>query len=157
EESGVRARTISPTIPQKRCADVIVDVLEQAGVDTVYGVPGGAISTIYDALIDHRSIRVVHVRHETTALFMAIGHTRVQPGSLPCVLLTSGPGVTNAVTGLAAALGEGVPVLVIGGEVPRVKFGRAALQEGSAEGIDVVNIVRTVTRSAEHLSIPSRA
>ncbi len=157
EESGVRARTISPTIPQKRCADVIVDVLEQAGVDTVYGVPGGAISTIYDALIDHRSIRVVHVRHETTALFMAIGHTRMQPGSLPCVLVTSGPGVTNAVTGLAAALGEGVPVLVIGGEVPRVKFGRAALQEGSTEGIDVVSIVRTVTRSAEHLSIPGRA
>ncbi len=154
EESGIRVRALPP---RRRCADVIVDVLVAAGVDTVYGVPGGAISTIYDALIDCDSIRVVHVRHETSALFMAIGHARVRPGSLPCVLLTSGPGVTNAVTGLAAALGEGVPVIVIGGEVPRVKFGRAALQEGSAEGIDVVSIVRTVTRSAECLTIASRA
>ncbi|HWL88207.1 MAG TPA: thiamine pyrophosphate-binding protein [Polyangiaceae bacterium] len=140
-----------------RCADRLVDVLEGAGVDTVYGVPGGTISPIYDALIDHPNIRVVHARHETSAMFMTIGHTRVRPNSLPCVLLTSGPGVTNSVTGLAAVLGEGVPVIVIGGEVPKAKFGHRALQEGSSETIDVVNIVRTVTRSAASISIPGHA
>jgi len=116
-----------------RCADLLVDVLERAGVDVVYGVPGGAISPIYDALVDHPRIRVVHARHETSAIFMAIGHTRVRPDALPCILLTSGPGVTNAVTGLAAVLSEGVPAIVIGGEVPRSKFGHRALQEGSPE------------------------
>lgn len=157
DESGLRSRVLSYSRAHNRCADLIVEVMVRVGVDTVYGVPGGAISPLYDALVDCPFIRVIHTRHETTALFMAIGHTRMRPGSLPCVLLTSGPGVTNAVTGLAAALGEGVPVLVIGGEVPRVKFGRAALQEGSTEGIDVVSIVRTATVSAEHVSIPGRA
>ncbi|WP_394840826.1 thiamine pyrophosphate-binding protein [Pendulispora brunnea] len=140
-----------------RCADRLVDVLERAGVDTIYGVPGGAISPIYDALMDHPGIRVVHARHETSAVFMAIGHTRLRPKALPCVLVTSGPGVTNCVTGLAAAQGEGVPVVVLGGEVPRSKFGRRALQEGSNETIDVVNIVRTVTRSAASVTIPGQA
>jgi len=140
-----------------RCADRLVDVLEGLGVDTVYGVPGGAISPIYDALMDHPRVRVVHARHETSAIFMTIGHTRIRPNALPCVLVTSGPGVTNSVTGLAAVLGEGVPVIVIGGEVPRAKFGHRALQEGSAETIDVVNIVRTVTRSAACITIPGHA
>ncbi|WP_394850093.1 thiamine pyrophosphate-binding protein [Pendulispora brunnea] len=145
------------SVGKSRCADRLVDVLEGAGIDTVYGVPGGAISPIYDALYDHPNIRVVHARHETSAIFMSIGHTRVRPNSIPCVLVTSGPGVTNSVTGLAAVLGEGVPVVVIGGEVPRAKFGHRALQEGSAETIDVVNIVRTVTRSAACITIPGHA
>ena len=141
----------------RRCADQLVDVLARSGVDTIYGVPGGAISPIYDALVDHPDIRVVHARHETSAIFMAIGHTRLRPDALPCVLVTSGPGVTNCVTGLAAAQGEGVPVVVLGGEVPRSKFGRRALQEGSNETIDVVNIVRTVTRSAATVTIAGHA
>lgn len=154
--SAIRLRPPIPAAPM-RCADVLVDALAQAGVDTVYGVPGGAISPIYDALVDRTDIRVVHVRHETNALFMAVGHTRMRPGALPCVLVTSGPGVTNAVTGLAAALGEGASVLVLGGEVPKSKFGRHALQEGSAEAIDVVGMVRSVTRYAETITLPGRA
>lgn len=145
----------TPTLA--RCVDHLVDALVRSGVDTVYGVPGGAISPVYDALVDRPGIRVVHVRHETSALFMAIGHTRMQPDALPCVLFTSGPGVTNAVTGLAAALGEGAPVVALGGEVPRAKFGRRALQEGSSDAIDVVSIVRSVTRSASCITIPGHA
>lgn len=143
--------------PGRRCADAIVDALWSLGVDTVYGVPGGAISPLYDALLNRSEIRVVNVRHETNAAFMAIGHVRVRPASLPCILVTSGPGVTNAVTGLAAADGEGVPLIMLGGEVPRAKFGRAALQEGSPSSIDVVGIVRSVTRHAETIVVPSRA
>lgn len=153
-ESGAR---LAAVIPQARCADHIVDALERAGVDTVYGVPGGAIGPIYDALVGRARVRVVHARHESSAVFMAIGHVRMRPGSLPCVLVTSGPGVTNAVTGLAAARGEGAPVLVIGGEVPRARFGRNALQEGSPAAIDVVHMVRSVTRFAGALTVPQHA
>lgn len=153
-QSGMRR---TPLAVFSRTADYIVDALEAAGVDTIYGVPGGAISPIYDALVGRDRFRVVHVRHETSALFMAIGHARMRPGSLPCVLVTSGPGVTNAITGLAAALGEGTPVLVIAGEVPRSRFGRNALQEGSPASIDTVHMVRSVTRHAETLLLSGHA
>lgn len=153
-ESGTR---LAAALTRTRTADHIVDALERAGVDTIYGVPGGAISPIYDALVGRSGIRVVHVRHETSALFMAIGHARMRPGSLPCVLVTSGPGVTNAVTGLAAARGEGAPVLLLGGEVPRSRFGRNALQEGSPASIDTVHMVRSVTRHAGALLVPAHA
>ncbi|MBX3274643.1 MAG: thiamine pyrophosphate-binding protein [Sandaracinaceae bacterium] len=140
-----------------RCADVVVEALVRAGVDVFIGVPGGAISPVYDALVERDDVRVVHARHETTAMFMAIGHARMRPGSLPCVLTTSGPGVTNALTGVAAAFGEGVPVLVLGGEVPTSKFGRGALQEGTAEAIDVVGMMRSVTRVAQPMTLAMRA
>jgi acetolactate synthase-1/2/3 large subunit len=153
-QSGVRR---TPLAVFSRTADYVVDALEAAGVDTIYGVPGGAISPIYDALVGRDRFRVVHVRHETSALFMAIGHARMQPGSLPCVLVTSGPGVTNAITGLAAALGEGTPVVVLAGEVPRSRFGRNALQEGSPASIDTVQMVRSVTHHAETLLLPGHA
>jgi acetolactate synthase-1/2/3 large subunit len=141
---------------QQRAADRIVDLLEAEGITTFFGVPGGAIAPIYDALVDRRS-RVVHVRHETSALFMALGHHRMRPDSIPCVLTTSGPGVTNAVTGLASAHASRVPVVVLAGEVPCAKFGRGALQEGSADAIDIVAMVRKVTRFAERVTSADRA
>jgi acetolactate synthase-1/2/3 large subunit len=149
--SGVEGRASA------RCADVIVEALVRAGVDTVYGVPGGAISPVYDALVERRDVRVVHVRHESVALFMATGHARMRPGAVPCVLTTSGPGVTNALTGLATAFAEEAPVVVIGGEVPTSKFGRGALQEGTSGAIDVISMVRTVTRDARMMTIAGRA
>lgn len=75
-----------------RCADLLVAELLLAGGTTIYGVPGGAISPIYDALIERPELRVIHCRHESAALFMAIGQVRVRPDELPCVLCTSGPG-----------------------------------------------------------------
>ncbi len=146
-----------PSDAKTRCADVVVEALIRAGVDTFIGVPGGAISPIYDALVGREGVRLVHARHETTAMFMAIGHHRMRPGNVPCILTTSGPGVTNAVTGIAAVYGEGVPVLVLGGEVPRGKFGRGALQEGSPEATDVVGMVRSITRSAQPITLAARA
>jgi acetolactate synthase-1/2/3 large subunit len=140
-----------------RCADTLVDALEAAGVDTIVGVPGGAISPLYDALIGRGSIRVINARHETTAVFMAIGQARMRPGVLPCVLATSGPGITNALTGVAAAMGEGTPVMLIAGEVPRAKFGRGALQEGSAGALDAVAMLRSITLSSEEIAVPTQA
>lgn len=156
-ESHTSATRLAAAVPRLRTADHIVDALERAGVDTVYGVPGGAISPIYDALVSRGAMRVVHVRHESSALFMAIGHARMRPGSLPCVLVTSGPGVTNAMTGLAAARAEGTPLILLAGEVPRSRFGRNALQEGSPASIDTVHMARTVTRFSGGITVPQHA
>jgi acetolactate synthase I/II/III large subunit len=136
-----------------RVADMVVKMLTELGVTTCYGIPGGAISSVYDALLDCPSIRVINSRHESGAVFAAMGHSRMS-GSLPCVLTTAGPGVTNALTGLAAAQVDGVPLLVISGEVPRKHFGRGALQEGSRYTLDVLGMVRSVTKFAAEITSP---
>jgi acetolactate synthase-1/2/3 large subunit len=145
-----------PQTPKVRVADLIVRTLADAGVNTFYGIPGGAISTVYDALLDQPDLRVVNARHETGAVFAAMGHSRVS-GEPPCVLMTSGPGVTNAITGLAAAQADGVPLVAIGGEVPRKNFGRGALQEGSRYQLDVLGMVRSVTKFSAEITNPRAA
>lgn len=139
-----------------RVSDVIVQTLADLGVDTFYGIPGGAICPIYDALYDHPSMRIINTRHETGAAFMAMGHAKVG-GSLPCLLMTSGPGITNALTGLASAFADGVPLIAIGGEVPRRNFGRGALQEGSSSHLDILGMVRSVTKFSAEISNPRAA
>ncbi len=132
---------------ERRVADVLVDTLVQAGVTTFFGVPGGAISSVYDALGARDDVRLINARHETGAVFAAMGFERTG-GGLPCVLMTSGPGITNAITGIAAAHADGVPMIIIGGEVPRKNFGRGALQEGSRYHLDTLGMLRSVTKSA---------
>ncbi len=139
-----------------RVAEVIIQTLAEFGVDTYYGIPGGAISSMYDALIDARHARVINTRHETGAVFMAMGHSRIG-GSLPAVLMTSGPGITNALTGLAAAQADGIPLVAIGGEVPRKNFGRGALQEGSRYNLDVLGMARSVTKFCAEITNPRAA
>jgi acetolactate synthase I/II/III large subunit len=135
-----------------RVADMVVKMLTELGVTTCYGIPGGAIAPVYDALLDCPELQVINSRHETGAVFAAMGHSR--SGSLPCVLTTAGPGVTNALTGLAAAQVEGIPLIVIAGEVPRKHFGRGALQEGSRYQLDVLGMVRSVTKFAAEITSP---
>ena len=153
-------RVISTVVagpPEKmRVADVIVQTLKELGVTTFYGIPGGAICPIYDALVDHPDLRVINTRHETGAAFMAMGHSKVG-GSIPCLLMTSGPGITNALTGLASAYADGVPMIAIGGEVPRKNFGRGALQEGSSTHLDILGMVRSVTKFSAEISNPRAA
>lgn len=144
------------TQPQVRVADIIVRTLAELGVNTYFGIPGGAISSVYDALLDQPEARIINARHETGAAFMAMGHSRAG-GSLPCILMTSGPGITNAITGLAAAQADGVPLIAIGGEVPRKNFGRGALQEGSRYHLDVLGMVRSVTKFSAELTNPRAA
>src|SRR3954447_9430245 len=105
-----------------RVADQIVRTLADSGVRTVFGVPGGAISAVYDALLDEPRIQVINTRHECSAVFAAAAHARMT-GSVGVVLTTSGPGVTNAITGIASCFCDGLPIVVIGGEVPRRNFG----------------------------------
>jgi acetolactate synthase-1/2/3 large subunit len=142
--------------PLQRVADVMVQTLAELGVRTYFGIPGGAICSYYDALIDFPAVRVLNTRHETGAAFMALGHWRAG-GGLAGLLMTSGPGITNALTGLAAAHADGIPLIAIGGEVPRSNFGRGALQEGSRYELDVLGMVRSVTKLALEVSSPNAA
>lgn len=135
---------------EKRTADVLIDVLIEAGVEVVFGLPGGAIAPLNDALLDHPGIRVITTRQEGGAMFAAAAYARTT-GKIAVVFVTSGPGIFNAMTGLASAFCDGMPVLVIVGEVPRSVFGRRALQEGSSHHLDVVTACRPLTKMAAQI------
>jgi acetolactate synthase-1/2/3 large subunit len=139
-----------------RVAELFVKTLLEAGITAVFGVPGGAISAVYDALLDEPRIRVVNLHHEATAMFAAMAWAR-QTGKVGVVLTTSGPGVTNALTGLASAWVDGVPVLLVGGEVPRQNFGRGALQDGSVYELNVVGMVKGMTKLAAEVRVADSA
>jgi acetolactate synthase I/II/III large subunit len=130
-----------------RTADLLIDILVGAGVEVVFGLPGGPISPLHDALLDRREIRVVTTRHESGALFAAAGYA-FATGKLGVALVTSGPGVLNAMTGLASAFCDGLPVLLLAGEVARKVFGKGALQDGSSYHLNIVEILRQVTKMA---------
>jgi len=125
----------------------ILDVLQEFGVDTIFGIPGGAISPIYGGLLQRPGIRAITAKHETGAVFLAMGHA-MATGGLGVVVTTSGPGMTNALTGLASAFYEDIPILVIAGEVPTTAFGRHALQAGSASEFDAVALAHKCTKFA---------
>ncbi len=137
-----------PSAAATRGSDLLVGMLADAGVEVVFGIPGGAISPVHDALIDSR-IRVITTRHESGAMFAAAGYARAT-GKLGVVAVTSGPGVLNAMTGLASAWCDGVPLLLLVGEVPRAAQGKGVLQDGSAHGLQIVEMGRHITKlSAE--------
>ena len=136
----------------KKVAEQLIEVVREFGVDTVYGIPGGAIACLY-AELEGADIRVITAKHEANAVFLAMGHS-LATGRPGVVLTTSGPGVTNALTGLASANADGIPVVVLSGEVPRSSFGRGALQEGSAHGFDAVDMARHVCKTAVQLARP---
>jgi acetolactate synthase, large subunit (EC 2.2.1.6) len=124
---------------EKRGADIVVDVLIKEGVDTVFGLPGGAIMEVYDALFD-APIRNILARHEQAACHMADGYARAT-GKVGVVIATSGPGATNLVTGLATAYMDSIPLVAITGQVPRHYIGTDAFQEA-----DVIGITRPITK-----------
>ena len=115
-------------------ADVIIKALKEQGVDTVFGYPGGAVLPIYDALFLQNDIRHILVRHEQAALHAAEGYAR-STGKVGVALVTSGPGATNAVTGLTDALMDSVPVVCLTGQVPTHLIGTDAFQEADTTGI----------------------
>jgi acetolactate synthase-1/2/3 large subunit len=140
-------------IPTVRGADLLIEMLAAAGVEVVFGLPGGAISPVHDALIDSK-IRVVTTRHESGAMFAAAGYARTA-GKLAVVAVTSGPGVLNALTGLASAWCDGLPVLLLVGEVPRPMQGRGVLQDGSAHGLQIIEMARHITKLSVEIPRPS--
>src|SRR5579871_564486 len=115
-------------------ARLLVDALLRAGVDTVFGYPGGAILPVYDALYAEPRLRHVLVRHEQGAVHAAEGYARTT-GKPGVVLVTSGPGVSNTVTGLLDAFCDSVPVVCISGQVATALIGTDAFEECDALGI----------------------
>ena len=115
-------------------AEAILKVLEEEGVDVIFGYPGGAVLPIYDALFQNNSIRHVLVRHEQAAVHAAEGYAR-STGKTGVVLVTSGPGATNAVTGLTDALMDSIPLVCLSGQVPTHLIGNDAFQEADTTGI----------------------
>jgi acetolactate synthase I/II/III large subunit len=115
-------------------ADILVEALKDQGVDTVFGYPGGAVLPIYDAIFQQNDIRHILVRHEQGAVHAAEGYAR-STGRPGVVLVTSGPGATNAVTGLTDALMDSIPIVVLTGQVPTFMIGSDAFQEADTVGI----------------------
>lgn len=124
------------------------------GLQRFFGIPGGAISPIVDALIDEPAARVLLTRHETEAVFAAAGHY-LAGGGPAVVFVTSGPGLTNTLTGLASARCDGVPLVLLVGEVPRAMQGHGALQDGSAHHLDVVTAARCFAKAAWPVAGPA--
>ncbi len=120
-------------------AQIVIESLIAEGVDTIFGYPGGAILPTYDALMDSK-LRHVLVRHEQGAAHMAEGYARVS-GRPGVVMVTSGPGATNTVTGIADAFMDSTPLVVITGQVPTSMIGNDAFQEA-----DIVGITRPCTK-----------
>ena len=134
-----------PSGREANAARAMLQVFARRGVRVAYGIPGGLISSIFDALADVPEIRLVMTRHEAMAAFCAIGHV-VATGSPALVLTTSGPGITNALTGVAAAFLEELPLVLIGGEVAAGAASRGSMQDSTSNAVDAVAMMRTVTR-----------
>jgi len=120
-------------------AQVLMNVLKEEGVDTIFGFPGGAVIDIYDEMVK-TDIKHLLVRHEQGAVHAADGYARAT-GEVGVCLVTSGPGATNTVTGLASAYMDSIPVVVITGQVPTHLIGNDAFQE-----VDIVGITRPCTK-----------
>ncbi|MFZ5746693.1 MAG: acetolactate synthase 3 large subunit [Pseudomonadota bacterium] len=119
---------------EKSGADILIEALIDLGVEVVFGYPGGAVLPIYDALFQQDRIRHILVRHEQAATHAAEGYARAT-GKPGVVLVTSGPGATNAVTGIMDALMDSIPMVVLTGQVPTTLIGTDAFQEADTVGI----------------------
>ena len=115
-------------------SEVVLQALVEQGVEVVFGYPGGAVLPIYDAIFKQDKIRHILVRHEQGAVHAAEGYAR-STGRVGVVLVTSGPGATNTVTGLTDALMDSVPVVCLTGQVPTHMIGNDAFQEADTVGI----------------------
>ena len=114
-------------------AEVLLRALKDQGVEVIFGYPGGAVLPIYDAIFQQNAIRHILVRHEQAAVHAAEGYAR-STGRVGVVLVTSGPGATNAVTGLVDALMDSIPVVCLTGQVPTHLIGNDAFQEADTTG-----------------------
>ena len=115
-------------------SDLLLAVLKDLEVEHIFGYPGGAVLPIYDSLFKQNSLRHILVRQEGGAVHAAEGYAR-STGKVGVVLVTSGPGATNAVTGLTDALMDSIPVLCLTGQVPTHLIGNDAFQEADTTGI----------------------
>ena len=138
--SAAAAATQTPATEQLNGAEIMVRALQAEGVKYIWGYPGGAVLYIYDALYKQDTMQHVLVRHEQAAVHAADGYARAT-GDVGVALVTSGPGVTNAVTGIATAYTDSIPMVIITGQVPSAAIGSDAFQE-----CDTVGITRPIVK-----------
>lgn len=124
----------------KTGSDLVLETLRDLGVDTIFGYPGGAVLPFYDAIYNFKGIRHILGRHEQGCLHEAEGYAK-STGKLGVAVVTSGPGATNAITGIADAMSDSVPLLVFTGQVVRAGIGKDAFQEA-----DIVGITMPITK-----------
>lgn len=140
-----RAQLQTSRLSADAAARRLVDALVQRGVDTFFGVPGGPVCPVFEAIRLTRGARLIESRHETHAVFAASLYYRAS-GRVPAVVVTAGPGITNAVTGIASASLERTPVLVIAGDVAWATTGGRMAQDSGPEGIAMEALLHPVTR-----------
>ena len=124
----------------KTGSDLVLETLHDLGIDTIFGYPGGAVLPLYDAIYNFKGIRHILGRHEQGCLHEAEGYAK-STGKLGVAVVTSGPGATNAITGIADAMSDSVPLLVFTGQVARTGIGKDAFQEA-----DIVGITMPITK-----------
>ena len=124
----------------KSGSQLVLETLKSLGVDTIFGYPGGAVLPLYDAIYNFKGIRHILGRHEQGCLHEAEGYAK-STGKLGVAVVTSGPGATNAITGIADAMSDSVPLLVFTGQVARAGIGKDAFQEA-----DIVGITMPITK-----------
>lgn len=152
------AITLPQTETKLDAAELIVAYLEKLGIEYVFGVPGGAIEPLYNALARSQrrgGPRPVVARHEAGAAFMADGYTR-ETGKLGVCCATSGPGATNLITAVACAYDNGIPMLVLTGQPMLSVFGKRALQESSCTGVNTLGMFRHCTHYNSLVSHPEQ-
>ena len=139
-------KTLTGAAPREMSgAQILMAALKAEGVDTIFGYPGGAVIDLYDELV-RTDIRHVLVRHEQGAVHAADGYARVS-GRVGVCLVTSGPGATNTVTGIATAYADSIPLVILTGQVPTHLIGNDAFQE-----VDIVGITRPCAKSSVRLT-----
>ena len=139
----MNAQTLTPTDATTEIltgAEIVVRALVDQGVEVLFGYPGGAVLPIYDALFNEPRLQHILVRHEQGATHAAEGYAR-STGKPGVVLVTSGPGATNAITGIVDALMDSIPLVVITGQVATHLIGTDAFQE-----CDTIGITRSITK-----------
>ena len=151
---------------KKSGAEILIECLKKEGVKHVFGYPGGVVLNIFDVLYDEKALELILTRHEQGAIHAADGYARVS-GKVGVAIVTSGPGATNTVTGIATAAMDSIPLVVFSGQVPTMLIGNDAFQEADIVGItrpctkhnflvnDVKDLAKTV-REAFHIASTGR-
>ena len=152
--------TIQNIIPNNEIAacDLLIDYLEKIGVEFIFGIPGGAIEPLYNALARSEKrggIKAITARHETGAVFMADAYAR-NTGKLGVCCSTTGPGATNMITGIASSYENNTPLLIITPQATQDKVGRKALQESGDTGVNINGMFQFLTKYNSYVTHPKQ-
>lgn len=143
------------TADRTTAVQLLLQHLEGEGVRHIFGVPGGPLMPLYEAMFERGTIRPILAKHEQGAAFMADGYARVRRGLGVCCA-TTGPGGTNALTGIACAAADSIPVLLVTAQVATFVFGKGAAQESTTFSIDLVDLFKPATKASLMLVNPER-